>query len=52
MADVKYRIYLEKKPATRAQLDQIEEVTVEQAIDAAWEARLLLKIATDDEGVW
>ena len=52
MADIKYRLYLEKKPATRAQLDQIEEITVEQAIDTAWEARLLLHIATDDKGVW
>jgi hypothetical protein len=52
MADIRYRMYLEKNAATRTQLDLIEEVTVDQAINKAWEARLLLKIATDDKGVW
>jgi hypothetical protein len=52
MADVKYRVYLENKPAKRAQLDLIQEITVEQAIDASWEARLLMYICTDDQGNW
>jgi len=52
MADIKYRVFLENEPATREQLDQIEDITVEQAIDAIWEARLLVYMATDDKGVW
>ena len=47
-----YRIYINNKPASREQLDQVEEITVEQAVDMAWEARLQVPICTDANGKW
>jgi hypothetical protein len=52
MAETAYRLYVNNSPATREQLDQVEEITVEQAVDMAWEARLEIPICTDDQGRW
>ena len=40
MPATSYRLYFDGDPATRGQLDGVEEITVEQEIDLAWEARL------------
>jgi hypothetical protein len=47
-----YRMYLDNQPASHAQLDQVEEITVEQEVDMAWEARLQIPICTDAQGKW
>ncbi len=47
-----YRLYLNNTPASREQLDLVEEITVEQTVDMAWEARLQIPIGTDDQGQW
>jgi len=47
-----YRMFFNNNPATREQLDRFEEITVEQEIDMAWEARMQVPIATDDKGNW
>lgn len=47
-----YRMFFNNNPATREQLDRVEEITVEQEIDMAWEARMQIPIATDDQGNW
>ena len=52
MPEVRYRFYLDGAPATREQLDEIEEIIVEQQVDMAWEARLQIPICTDDQGRW
>lgn len=52
MPDVQYRLYVGDKAATREQLDQVEEITVEQETDMAWEARLQVPICTDENGRW
>ena len=52
MPAVRYRLYLDNRAATREQLDDIEEITVEQQVDMAWEARLRIPICTDDKGRW
>jgi hypothetical protein len=52
MGDIRYRLYLDNAPATREQLDQIDEISVQQTVDTVWEARLLIPIFTDDRGVW
>ncbi|PSN77764.1 hypothetical protein C8B47_20390 [filamentous cyanobacterium CCP4] len=49
---IEYRLYINNTPATREQLDLVEEITVEQAVDMAWEARLQVPIGTDDQGQW
>ena len=47
-----YRLFFNNNPATREQLDLVEEITIEQEIDMAWEARIQIPIATDDRGNW
>jgi hypothetical protein len=49
---INYRLFFNNNPATREQLDRVEEITVEQEIDMAWEARMQIPIATDDKGKW
>ncbi|OAN36782.1 hypothetical protein A4X20_06190 [Mycolicibacterium iranicum] len=52
MGDIGYRLYLDDKPASKAQLDQVEEITVQQAVGTVWEARLTIPICADDKGNW
>ncbi len=52
MPAVRYRLFLDDEPATRDQLDRVEEIAVDQEIDMAWEARLRIPICTDASGRW
>ena len=52
MGDISYRLYLDDEPASKDQLDQVEEITVQQMVDAVWEGRLIIPICTDDQGNW
>lgn len=52
MPTIEYRLYFNHEPATREQLDRVEEIVVEQAVDMAWEARLKIPVGTDDQGEW
>lgn len=52
MTATSFRIFFGTSQATQEQLDKIESITVEQEIDMAWEARLILPICTDANGVW
>ena len=47
-----FRMYFNGTPATKDQLDRVEEISVEQDADAAWEARIQLIIALDENGNW
>jgi phage protein D len=52
MGDPRFRLYLDDRPAARDQLDQIDEVQVDQVVDAAWQAHVQIPICTDDKGNW
>lgn len=52
MPESAFRLYLDGTPATTAQLEEVEEITVVQGTGVAWVARLKLNIHTDDSGVW
>src|SRR6059058_4385451 len=52
MQTAKYRIYLDGKALKRAQLDNVDTVTVEQQMDKAWSARLDLNVCTSERGLW
>jgi hypothetical protein len=52
MPDIQYRMFFNNKPATRDQLDGVEEITVEQEVDMAWEARIEIPICVDEKGKW
>jgi hypothetical protein len=45
-------MYVKDHPATQDMLDQVDEITVEQAIGSTWEARLAIALVTDDKGSW
>jgi hypothetical protein len=52
MPTIEYRLFFNNSPAKQEQLDLVEEITVEQDVDMAWEARLEIPICTDDTGKW
>ena len=52
MPDIQYRVFFDNNPATREQLDSIEEITVEQEVDMAWEVRIAIPMCVDEKGNW
>lgn len=52
MPNIDYRLYFNNQPASREQLDQIEQITVEQEVNMAWEARLEIPLRVDEQGNW
>jgi hypothetical protein len=47
-----FRVWYNGTPATQRQLDTIEEIVVEQDVDAAWEARIKIPICIAEDGSW
>jgi hypothetical protein len=52
MPAVRYRMYVDNQPASRDQLDRVEEINVDQEVDLAWEARLRIPVCTSANGSW
>ena len=52
MTSIEYRMFFDNNPAPREQLDRVEEITVEQEVDMAWEASLEIPVCVDDRGRW
>ncbi len=52
MAEAEFKVFYNNKSASREQLDRIEQITVEQEMDMAWEARLEILIGLDLHGKW
>jgi len=52
MPGIEYRMFFNNNPATREQLDSVEEFTVDQEVDMAWEARLKIPISVNEQGNW
>jgi hypothetical protein len=52
MPTVEYKVFFDNESATQEQLDKIEEITVEQQINMAWEARLMIPICVNSDGKW
>lgn len=52
MARIEFRLFLNDQPATREQLDAVDEITVEQRVDAAWECRATYPVRVDAKGKW
>jgi hypothetical protein len=48
----KFRIYFGKRPATEDELAGVEEISVEQQMDMAWQATLKISLCLDDRGNW
>lgn len=52
MPSKRYKIYLDKSPASAEWLSRILTITVEQEVDHAWEARIILPLCLADDGTW
>lgn len=52
MAETAFRVWLADRPATEEELGRIEEIVVNQEMDAAWEARIRLGLCLDEQGHW
>lgn len=52
MAEIRYRLFLNGKPASREQLSRFEQITVEQEVDMATAGRFELPICIDSQGKW
>ncbi len=52
MPEVEYRILVNNTTAQPEQLEKIDQITVEQEVDMAWECRLKIPIAADEQGNW
>jgi len=52
MPDLSFRVYFSGKAAAVEDLAAIDEITVEQGEDAAWEARIVMALCLDDQGNW
>lgn len=52
MAEAEFKVFYDNKSASREQLDRVEQITVEQEVDMAWEARLEILIDLDSRGNW
>lgn len=50
--DKAFKIIYGTTPATREQLDAIEEIVVEQEVDHAWEARITIPVCIAEDGSW
>lgn len=49
---VEYKMWIDGETATTEQLDKIDEIVVDQAVDRAWEARLKIPVCVTTEGKW
>lgn len=52
MSKFDYRLFHEDRLVKPEIMEKIEEVTVEQASNIAWEARIFFTIFVDDQGYW
>jgi hypothetical protein len=51
-SEPKFRMYFGQRPATADELGRVEEITVEQEIDVAWQATIKLFLCLDEKGNW
>src|SRR6185369_3248784 len=52
MGAVEYKMFFDGTAATVEQLDKIDEISVDQAIDKAWEARIKIPVCVNNDGKW
>jgi hypothetical protein len=52
MPELRFRVFFNNTPATADDLLHIDEISVEQTEDAAWEARLSMVLCLNSDGHW
>ncbi|HEY0545859.1 MAG TPA: hypothetical protein VGC91_10820 [Pyrinomonadaceae bacterium] len=52
MATIEYKVFFDNASAAQDKLDKIDQITVEQEVGMAWEAKLLIPVCVNDDGKW
>jgi hypothetical protein len=52
MPEPSFRVFFDGTSAPAEDLARVEEITIEQTEDAAWEARLVMSLSLDEQGKW
>lgn len=52
MGAIEYKMWIDGKSATQKQLDSVDEIVVDQAVDRAWEAHIKVPVCVNDKGKW
>lgn len=52
MATIEYTIFFDNQQADQTLLDKVDEVSVVQQVDQAWEARLKVPVCVNNDGKW
>jgi hypothetical protein len=52
MGAVEFKMFFDGTSATEEQLDKIDEIKVDQAVDKAWEARIKIPVCVNNDGKW
>ncbi len=52
MGEIQYKVFFDGDNATQDQLDKIDEIAVDQAVDKAWEARIKIPVCVNNDGRW
>lgn len=52
MGAVEFKMFFDGLSATVEQLDKVDEIAVDQAVDKAWEARLKIPVCVNNDGKW
>jgi hypothetical protein len=52
MGAIEFKMFLDGASATSEQLDKVDEIVVDQAVDRAWEARVKIPVAVNNDGKW
>jgi hypothetical protein len=50
--DKEFKVWYDKQAASQDYLDAIEEITVEQEVGRAWEARIKIPVSIGEDGSW
>jgi hypothetical protein len=52
MGAIEYKLFIDGDSATQEELDKVDEIKVEQAVDRAWEARIKIPVSVNKDGSW
>lgn len=52
MGAVEFKMFFDGQSATVEQLDKVDEIVVDQAVDKAWEAKLKIPVCVNNDGKW
>jgi hypothetical protein len=52
MGAVEFKVFFDGKSATQEELDKIDEIKVEQAVDKACEAKIKIPVCVNNDGKW